>query len=148
MYRLKIMNFSYFKIVAGIILTILSIQVCAQSDAGKAEADSVVVLPDVHPSFPGGPEAWSVFIKQNLDQRVPVIKEAPSGRYKVQVKFIVDKDGAVSNIEALTSHGYGMEQEVIRLIAESDKWVPGWHKGRKVRTRMVQHVTFLVDGGD
>jgi len=124
-----------------------SIYVHAQSDPGKVEdnSDSLIAFPERLPSFPGGPQAWKVFLQNNLDARIPWEKGAPSGRYIVKVRFIVDREGKVSNIEALTSFGYGMEEEVIRLIEKSDKWMPGWQKGRAVKTYMLQSIVFLFN---
>lgn len=139
------MNFTCCKVITTFILVVSSIGVHAQSDPGKVEADSLVALPERYPSFPGGPEAWRTFLQLNLDARVAMDNGAPSGRYTVKVRFIVDKEGAVSNIQPLTSFGYGMEQAVMNLILKSKKWVPGWQRGRTVKTFMMQSVIFVVN---
>ncbi|MFN4314813.1 MAG: energy transducer TonB [Chitinophagaceae bacterium] len=42
----------------------------------------------------------------------------------VSVQFIVDKDGNISDIKALTNNGYGMEAEVLRAIKKRAVWLP------------------------
>jgi len=55
---------------------------------------------------------------------VPVENAAPAGHYSVVIRFVVDKEGNVSDIEALTNHGYGMEQEAIRAIKKLQNGSP------------------------
>jgi protein TonB len=63
----------------------------------------------------------------------------------VVVRFIVNKDGEISDISAETNLGHGMEQEVIRLIKTSPKWIPASQYGRKVNAYRRQPVTFQID---
>lgn len=62
----------------------------------------------------------------------------------VVVQFIVDQKGTLSDIKALTAHGYGMEQEVIRVLKKSPKWLPAQVNGRKVKAYRKQPITFAV----
>jgi protein TonB len=62
----------------------------------------------------------------------------------VVVQFIVAKDGTVSDIKALTRYGYGMEQEVVRIIKKSPKWSPAQQNGRTVNAYRKQPITFVV----
>lgn len=117
----------------------------AQDVPDSVKNDSVLTKDlDVRPSFPGGLPAWSAFLRRNLDARTPMNNGAPTGKYTVQIKFTVDKEGNASNAVALTNHGYGMEQEVMRLIKIAGKWTPGQQKGRIVNTYMIQPVTFVI----
>lgn len=99
---------------------------------------------EVEASFPGGAQGWKNFIQQNLNSNVPVRKRAPAGYYTVIVQFIVDKKGKVSEISALTNHGYGMEKEVIRVMKKSPDWLPATQNGRTVNAYRKQPITFVV----
>ena len=94
--------------------------------------------------FPDGFEGWKRFLEQNLNPNVPVDKGAPDGTYTVYVQFIVSKDGSLSDFKALTKNGYGMENEVIRIIKKSPPWVPAEQGGKKVNAYRKQPVTFQV----
>lgn len=94
--------------------------------------------------FPGGPEAWLRYLQSNLNADVPIKKRAKNGTYTVIVRFIVNKDGTISNIKAETNYGHGMEKEVIRVIKEGPNWMPAIQDGRKVRAYRRQPVTFVV----
>lgn len=99
---------------------------------------------DVEASFPGGIDQWVQFLQNNLDASVPVRNGAPEGRYTVIVQFVVDKAGKLSDFKALTKHGYGMEQEVIRILKASPDWNPAEQDGRKVKAYRKQPVTFAI----
>jgi protein TonB len=60
------------------------------------------------------------------------------------IQFVVDKDGNLSNMKALTHHGYGMEQEVLRVLLKSPKWLPAIQDGRQVKAYRKQPVTFQI----
>ena len=100
---------------------------------------------DVLPSFPGGLTGWRLFIERNLQALVPANNGAPVGRYTVMVQFIVNKDGSLYDLSALTRHGYGMEEEVLRLIGISPKWTPALLKDEPVKAYIRQPVTFVIE---
>ena len=71
---------------------------------------------DVEAFYPGSDEGWRNFLRKNLNANVPVDNASPAGKYTVIIKFVVSYDGSLSDIKAETNVGYGMEQEVIRII--------------------------------
>ena len=99
---------------------------------------------EIEAEFPGGLTAWRDFIINNLRSDVPANKGAPAGKYTVVVRFIVDKEGGITEIRAITNHGYGMEAEVIRMIRKSPKWLPAQQGGRMVNAYRQQPITFVV----
>lgn len=100
---------------------------------------------EVEASFPGGANAWRDFLEKKLNPNIPVNNDAPIGKYVVIVQFIVNKEGHISDIEALTSHGYGMEQEVIKVIKAGPKWEPALQNGKPLNAYRKQPVTFVVE---
>jgi len=99
---------------------------------------------EIEASFPGGDAIWRRYLERTLDASTPAKNGAPDGTYTVIVQFIVDKAGNISDVRALTSHGYGMEAEVIRVIKKGPKWSPAFQDGRHVRAYRKQPVTFMV----
>jgi antitoxin component YwqK of YwqJK toxin-antitoxin module len=94
--------------------------------------------------FPGKDKGWSNFLTKNLDAMVPVRNNAPLGKFTALVKFIVNTDGSISDITPVTSLGFGMEQEVVRIMKKSPRWIPAVQFGRKVKAYRIQPVTFGV----
>lgn len=110
--------------------------------------DSVFNKVEIEAAFPGGDRAWRSYLERNVNANVPVDSSAPEGTYTVIVQFVVDKQGVISDVKALTKHGYGMEQEVIRIIRKGPNWVPAMQDGRPVKAYRRQPVTFYVASED
>jgi protein TonB len=99
---------------------------------------------EVEASFKGGEREWRKYLERNLDPNVPVENGAAEGTYTVTVQFIVDKEGKISDVKALTSHGHGMEEEAIKVIKKGPDWVPAIQNGRNVKAYRKQPITFVV----
>ncbi|HEX2533648.1 MAG TPA: energy transducer TonB [Chitinophagaceae bacterium] len=124
-------------------------------DEGKAiveapkqeDENKVFEKVEVEASFPGGDAAWRRFLERNVNGQIASDNGAPEGSYTVVVQFIVDKEGNISDVRALTSHGFGMEAEAVRAIKRGPKWVPAEQNGRHVKAYRKQPITFLVQEG-
>ncbi|TAE13850.1 MAG: hypothetical protein EAZ47_08045 [Bacteroidetes bacterium] len=95
-------------------------------------------------SFPGGAAAWARYLERNLNNNIPIDNNAPEGTYKIVLSFWVDTTGAISEVAALNSPGFGIEAEAKRVIAKGPKWLPALQNGKKVAHRQQQSITFLV----
>jgi periplasmic protein TonB len=87
---------------------------------------------------------WKNFLERNLNGDVPRDNGAPAGRYSVVVEFVVDKEGKVSDIQTLTHHGYGLEEEALRVMRKAPKWDPAIQNGIPVKAYRRQVITFEV----
>jgi len=116
-------------------------------DSAKTE-NKIFTKVDVEASYPGGDNAWRDFLRKNLTPLVPVDYDAPSGKYTTIIKFVVSRNGTLSDIMAETNLRYGMEEEVIRIIKKSGTWIPAEQNNRKVNAYRRQPVTFLVEQPD
>jgi periplasmic protein TonB len=106
--------------------------------------DQIFSKVEIAPEFPGGVKAWQRFLEKNLDPKIAYNSGAPSGSYRVVVQFIVESDGNLHSLKPLTTHGYGMEEEIIRVMKKSPKWVPGIQNGRQVKCYHAIPVTLIV----
>ncbi|MBC7629698.1 energy transducer TonB, partial [Ferruginibacter sp.] len=70
---------------------------------------------------------------------------APAGTYRVIVKFIVSKDGSISNVEPETKHGYGMETAAAELIKKGPKLEPAVQNNLIVTAYKKQPITFVIE---
>lgn len=122
----------------------ISSKLFSQSEAEIDTAMRIFERVEVEASFPGGVQAWRTYLEKNLNASAPIDNGAPSGMYMVIVQFIVNKEGGISDIEPLTRLGYGMEEEVVRIIGKSGKWVPAMQNGKPVNAYRKQPVTFMV----
>lgn len=99
---------------------------------------------EVEAEFPGGSAAWTRYIRNNLNANAPVDNGAPPGTYSVIVRFIVSKDGTISDVTPETKFGYGMEDEAVKIIKKGPKWTPALQNGRNVNAYRRQPITFVV----
>ena len=149
------MGSTLFKIKVTFILLITVIMVNAQEpdvkvaqlkDTMASQYDSVIFAKvEIEASFRGGDKAWIKFLERNLDPDVPVRKKAPAGIYTVWIQFVVNKNGKISEITPLTNHGYGMEQEVMRILRVSPAWSPAIQDGKMVNAYRKQPITFVIE---
>jgi len=102
---------------------------------------------EIEAKFPGGPEAWKKFLERNLNADVAANEGAPVGNYKVKVQFIVDKSGAISNVEAVEvpKECPGCGPEAVAVIKKAGTWQPAFQNGRNVNYQAIQYITFRVE---
>jgi protein TonB len=107
----------------------------------KEPEDLIYSDVQVHAKYLGN---WERFLLRNLNADIPRDNGASPGRYTIKVQFVVDKEGNVSDIKALTNEGYGMEEEAVRVLKKADKWEPAIQNGFKVRAYHTQMITFVI----
>ena len=116
---------------------------CSCSDETGRQLDpSLCIEKEAH--FSGEEAGWRKFLEKNLDPNVPVRNRAQEGTYMVVVQFIVDKEGRVTDIKPLTKFGFGMEDEVVRILRKSPRWIPAIQFGRNVKAYRKQPITFVI----
>jgi protein TonB len=108
------------------------------------DEDKIFTKVENEAAFPGGEAAWRRYLEKNLNASTPVDNGAPEGTYQVIVKFIVSKDGSISDVQAESKHGYGMEDEAVKIIKKGPKWTPALQNGRNVNAYRRQPITFVV----
>lgn len=99
---------------------------------------------EVEAEFPGGNGAWRNYLTKNLNASTPVDNGAPEGTYTVIIKFIVSKDGSISDVQPETKFGYGMEDEAAKIIKKGPRWTAAIQNGRNVNAYRRQPITFVV----
>ncbi|WP_433831990.1 energy transducer TonB [Flavobacterium anhuiense] len=87
---------------------------------------------DVRPDYVGGIAKFHSFLKKNyIVPKDPDSDDPLLGG--VFTKFIIEKDGRVSNIEILRDIGYGTGKELERVLKLSPNWIPATKDGNPVR---------------
>jgi periplasmic protein TonB len=109
--------------------------------AGNSGKD-VVMRPDIMPEFPGGKTALSMFLQQNVTYPLSARTALTEGQ--VIVRFIVNSDGSISNIEVYKGIGNGCDEEAIRVIKKMPRWTPGSVKGSPVRVKYNLPINFKL----
>jgi len=95
-----------------------------------APEPEVVESPEVMPEFPGGMAALIRFLGKNL--QVPEDALEAGQKVRVPVKFVVNKDGVLSDVAFLTQTDDVFKKEIRRVMAKMPRWKPGLQHGRTV----------------
>lgn len=102
--------------------------------------DEIFTLVEEYPSFDGGDLAFIKFVQKNLIYPEKARRMGLEGR--VFVQFIVEKDGSLTNVTVLKGLNGGCNEEAIRVMQKSPKWLSGKQRGRPIRVQMVIPITF------
>ena len=112
------------------------------SDPKKVFKGKVYDLVDEMPSFPGGLEELYKWIDNNVQYPAVARENGIEGR--VILKFIVEKDGSLSDSTVIHSVHPMVDREALRLVGQMPKWNPGKRAGILVRVRYCLPIKFKV----
>jgi protein TonB len=124
------------------------------SDAGKGvveapkkdeeDYDKTFTKVEIESEFPGGPAAWLRYLNKNLRYPDDAVNNEIQGT--VVVQFIVDKEGNVSDVSAISGpESGGLREEAVRAIKKSGKWTPAVQNGRQVKSYKKQPIVFKLE---
>jgi protein TonB len=109
----------------------------------EEDEDKVFTKVEIEASFPGGEGGWTRYVKKAIEQNIDELTESgESGTCRI--RFIVSKDGSVSDVEALTMKGTKLAEVAINAIRKGPKWTPAQQNGRFVNAYREQPVTFTI----
>jgi tonB family C-terminal domain len=113
------------------------------STAQTKKNDMVFDVVEVMPQFPGGQIAMLKYIMENIKYPEQAMKEGIQGR--VAVRFIVEKDGSISDVKPILSVHPLLNKEAVRVVESMPKWTPGKQNGKPVRVRFNVPVMFKLN---
>jgi len=91
----------------------------------------------------GGTAGLYDFIDKNLHYPKELVKERIQG--KVMVRFIVAKDGSVTNPRVVRSLSPLLDQEALRVVGIMPPWTPGLMYDKPSKSYFVLPITFTLD---
>jgi len=112
------------------------------SPAEPVKEEAVLKFAENMPQYPGGLEGLRRFLGRNL--RVPEDAMEPGQRVRVPVRFVVERDGTVVNVEFLEKADEVFKKEILRVMGKMPKWVPGSQNGRAVAVYFAIPILFEV----
>ena len=113
------------------------------STAQTKKNDMVFDVVEVMPQYPGGPIAMLKYLMENIKYPEQAMKEGIQGR--VAVRFIVEKDGSISDVKPILSVHPLLNKEAVRVVESMPKWTPGKQNGKPVRVRFNVPVMFKLN---
>lgn len=113
------------------------------STAQTKKNDMVFDVVEEMPQFPGGQIEMLKYIMKNMKYPEQAMKEGIQGR--VAVRFIVEKDGSISDVKPILSVHPLLNKEAVRVVESMPKWTPGKQNGKPVRVRFNVPVMFKLN---
>ncbi len=102
----------------------------------------VFALVEQQAEFAGGIQSMSQFLGRTMKYPSEARRRGIQGT--VFLSFIVNTDGSISDITLVKGIGKECDQEAIRVISLSPKWIPGTQNGKAVRSRFVLPLKFKL----
>lgn len=109
----------------------------------EEKPEEVFKVVEQKPEYPDGEAAMLKFIYENI--KYPPIARENGVEGTVYVRFVVEKDGSVSNTEIVRDIGAGCGEEAMRVVKKFPRWNPGKQRGRPVRVYFNLPVKFKLE---
>ncbi|MFD2148467.1 energy transducer TonB [Mucilaginibacter antarcticus] len=116
------------------------------ADLAPVDTSQVYSQVSVQPSFPGGIAAFGKFIGNTVIYPAGDRENGTSG--KVIVSFVVEKDGSLSNLDAVRGPSETLKAEAVRVLKLSPKWQPGTQADKPVRVSYTVPIAFTLEADD
>lgn len=111
-------------------------------DSMSAKTNTIADSVEVMAEPPGGYAAFMQWIGRNYQYPHQAVKQGVSGTMKL--RFIVEKDGSITQVEILNDLGYGTGEEAIRVLKHSPRWKPALTTGKPVRSWCTLPITIRL----
>jgi TonB family protein len=151
--KIKLVTYTLLLPMAFIILIAINAGSCINKNSGSQEQKSVTsdsqelksdsdtqelkfelpggktyyTVVDEQPTFPGGDDARVRFLNETI--RYPVVAQENGIQGRVTCSFIVEPDGAITNVHISRGADPSLDRETMRVIGLMPRWNPGKLQG-------------------
>ena len=107
----------------------------------KRNDKDIFPIAEIMPSFPGGADALSEFLVNEIRYPKKCLKARRGGC--TVISFLVKKDGRLKNIKVQQSCGFKqLDKEAKRVVKKMPKWWPGIHEDKCVNVMYALPIKF------
>lgn len=108
----------------------------------EEKAEEIFTIVEQQPNPVGGMAAFYQYVGDNL--KYPSLASRMNIQGRVFVQFVIEKDGSITDVEAIKGIGAGCDEEAVRVVSQAPAWEPGKQRGRPVRVRMILPIVFKL----
>ncbi|MDE6480286.1 MAG: energy transducer TonB [Muribaculaceae bacterium] len=116
--------------------------VVKEPEPEKPKEEEVFVAVEQQAEFPGGMPALMKWLSSNI--RYPEAAQQNDVQGRVIVKFIVEKDGSVTQAQIVKGVDKDLDKEALRVVNKMPKWQAGKNNGVAVRSYFTLPVQFRL----
>jgi TonB family protein len=117
--------------------------VLACTEDVKQSENKIFTVVEAYPEFEGGPGALRQRIMQEV--KYPLAARQKNAEGRVDVQFVVDKDGSLSDLRVANGFDPDCDAEALRVLKSLPAFKPATQNGRAVRVRMVIPIIFKLN---
>lgn len=104
--------------------------------------DTPVDFVEIMPQYPGGNSEMMRYLSNNI--KYPAISAENGIEGRVILKFVVGKDGSISNVRVLKGLDSSCDKEAVRVVKSMQKWIPGRQNGHPIAVNYTLPVMFKL----
>lgn len=94
------------------------------------------------PKFPGGESGFNNYLSRGI--RYPAKDRENNTQGRVVLSFVINKDGELTNAKVIRSVSEGIDNEALRMLKSSPKWIPGTAYGSPAKVRYSVPIGFAL----
>ena len=98
---------------------------------------------EVMPSYPGDLTECYMFLARQMHYPEEAAEKGIEGR--VLIRFVVEKDGRLTNFEVIETPDPLLSDEALRVLKQMPQWIPAKNKGKDVRCRYSMPIQFRLN---
>ena len=110
---------------------------------GIPEDTTIYNVVEVMPSYPGDMTECYMFVARQMHYPKEAEEKGIEGR--VLIRFVVEKDGRLTNFEVIETPDPLLSDEALRVLKQMPKWIPAKNKGKDVRCRYSMPILFRLN---
>jgi protein TonB len=108
----------------------------------EVEESPVFFIVEDMPEFPGGDAALHKYLATSVEY--PVIAQENGIQGRVYVKFVINTDGSVTDVQIARGVDPSLDKEALRVVRDMPKWKPGKQRGKAVRVSYTVPINFVL----
>lgn len=108
----------------------------------EADDDRIFEVVEENAQFPGGDDACYKWLYDHI--KYPAIAQEQGIQGRVFVRFVVNKDGSIVDVEVTRSPDPSLSKEAERVVKLMPKWKPARQGNKNVRSRFNLPVMFKL----
>lgn len=115
-------------------------------EGGTQDKSKPFITVEQMPRYTGGEQAMHKFIADNMKYPVEAVKNGIQGR--VTVRFVVGKEGKISDVTVVRGIDPTCDKEAVRVVNLMPDWVPGKQNGQAVPVYFTLPIVFRLKKDD
>lgn len=113
----------------------------AQTSQKEEEAPIYSVV-EQQAQFPGGEAALLAYVAKNIKYPAIAVEQEIQGT--VQLRFVVEANGSIGDVQVIKSLESHCDKEAIRVVKSLPRFIPGKQQGRPVRVWFTLPVRYSI----